>query len=694
MLTRISRSTCRSRLLAPLASALAALLLLLSTPTLAAEVNWIGPNGGSWASISNWYPFQLPAAGDVVWVKAQTTSPVSVIYSSPAGPAFSKVHIDSPTNTHATHLIQAQDHLQSGEMNVGVFKLGAHSNSGGTNVVSKLHLGFWGGAGGTYNLSGTGSLQAGLESVGNAGWGVFNHTGGTNTAGNITVGLFGGAWGSYSLEGTAVLTSNQIVVGDAGVGYFYHQDVANPIAGNLVLGNWGSGNGRYELSSGGSLSTAHLFVGGGGRGTFVQTGGSIYAGGNLVLANLGGASGTMQISGTSTLSANIHYIGGAAWGRLEQSGGNVTARGNLVLGNFGSGNGTFVLSGGDYSAQTEHIGGFGVGVVQHSGGTHTAAGNVQLGTWGSAYGRYELSGTGYFEAPSLTLGGFGQGHVVQTGGEALIHGTILLEKFAGAIATYTLGDGILSAAHVQNNFGSKFYFNGGDFDAATFANGAQLRLGGAGVRVVTPVVTNTGSVFATETEVSFVEPFTNHGAFHSDNSDNEFVDLDVKNTGYVTGTEGSRFFVSGDLTSASTKSLSWDTAWAELTFIDSADDTHTFTQTGADLGPTLDGYTENFAWGKLALETAQSLTLNGTGGAVYVDVLELADGIPQIASITSNGANIYYNQLLPENAWLDGDIYAMNGSGVVQPVPEPSMLLMLGAGVSALFALGRARGVA
>jgi hypothetical protein len=291
----------------------------------------------------------------------------------------------------------------------------------------------------------------------------------------------------------------------------------------------------------------------------------------------------------------------------------------------------------------------------------------------------------------MILGGFGSGHVVQTGGEAHVAGTITLCFWPNSVGTYTLDGGLLSATHIDNRAGGRFYFSAGEFNATTFANSAQLHLSGAGVREVTPVVTNFGSVFATDTEAHFTGTFTNQGSYDSTATDSEFEDLVVTETGYVLADEDSRLFVVGDLLSASTKSLNWDTALAELVFVDSDDDTHTFQQTGNDLGDTYDGYTENFAWAKLGLETGQSLTLGGTGGAVYVGVLDLADGLPQLDSIASNGKNIYYNPLLPENGYLGGTTHSLGGTGEAIPVPEPSMGLLLLAGLPCLAGLAARR---
>jgi hypothetical protein len=96
--------------------------------------------------------------------------------------------------------------------------------------------------------------------------------------------------------------------------------------------------------------------------------------------------------------------------------------------------------------------------------------------------------------------------------------------------------------------------------------------------------------------------------------------------------------------------------------------------TGSD---TLTGYSHNFAWGVLELDSAQSLTLQdgntAPGGALYINQLILANGLPQIGSITGNGLNIYYNATDPLNTYLAGQTYPLtNGGFLIGATPEPT----------------------
>ena len=73
--------------------------------------------------------------------------------------------------------------------------------SGGTNSVSNLNLGYYSGSSGTYSLSGSGSLWAYGEYVGLSGTGTFTQSGGTNSCGSLTLGSSAAAAGRANLNG-------------------------------------------------------------------------------------------------------------------------------------------------------------------------------------------------------------------------------------------------------------------------------------------------------------------------------------------------------------------------------------------------------------------------------------------------------------------------------------------------------------
>jgi len=117
---------------------------------------------------------------------------------------------------------------------------------------------------------------------------------------------------------------------------------------------------------------------------------------------------------------------------------------------------------------------------------------------------------------------------------------------------------------------------------------------------------------------------------------------------------------------------------------------------GTDQGTAWSGYTDDFSWGVLSLSAGASLVLqdgNDTpGSAQYVRELLLADGLGQIADITGNGLNLYYDPTKSSNDYLLGQSYPLADGGMLIPVPEPGTLALLAAAIVCLAGFVR-RGV-
>ena len=254
-------------------------------------------------------------------------------------------------------------YLMAGDEYIGNTGTGNFVQSGGSNSLQDLYLGYGYYSGttifgiGTYTLSatnGSGSMSAGSnEYVGYAGSGIFTQISGTNTllaGGSLFIGCnqiltsgtgsinYSGT-GLYSLSGGLVKTNS----GDEYIGYsstvnsiFNHTGGTNSVVGSLVIGNLTGSVGTYNLSTNDGASllsvTKGITVGNAGTGTLTQTGGTVTltgtgTAGTLVVGGAAGGNGTYNFSGDSTrLFAANEYItqSASATGLFSQTGGSNT----------------------------------------------------------------------------------------------------------------------------------------------------------------------------------------------------------------------------------------------------------------------------------------------------------------------------------------------------------------------------------
>ena len=205
--------------------------------------------------------------------------------------------------------------------------MGTFAQTGGTNTVgSNFTLGGYSGNGitgvsgsGTYTL-GRGLLNAynANESVGDDGPGSFTQTGGTNTVSELDVG-FGTCNGAYNLSGSGHLTAFNEYIGYAGSGAFNQGGGTNSIGSQFYIGNYSGDSGTYGLS-GGLLTAIDENVGNYGVGMFAQSGGT----NAISLLSISGSSsyflggGLLQVNG-SVVNEGL-FSGGTAAATLTASG--------------------------------------------------------------------------------------------------------------------------------------------------------------------------------------------------------------------------------------------------------------------------------------------------------------------------------------------------------------------------------------
>ena len=588
---------------------------------------------------------------------------------------------------------------------------GTYNQTGGTATLGgDLYLG-WSGAGssGALNLGGNGSLAvSGQEIVGNGGRGIVNQTGGSHSIGSsLILGYNAGASGSYGLSNGAALTvAASEYIGSQGAGAFNQTGGTHTVGGNLYLAFSGGGSSGTYILSGGSASlavTGTEILAYNGTAVFNHSAGS-HTAGTLIIGVNSGASATYNLSGSASLTTNgseyLGYQGGT--GTFNQIGGSHSVGGVLTvvanpastaLYNLAGGtltasvvnNGTFAQTGGTFNGTLNNYGTF-----QYGGGTFAGSlvlqpsGAMTLNAPFTAGSGITLVNSAITLGPSAMLAANGAGLENQGGSLSLAGGTVGGNgpiRNSGRIT----GNGTFGAGGLTNASRGVVSITGGP---ATFMGS----------------VVNNGSFQVQHGSAAFAAGFTNNGSYVSDPSINVFTDLVNGPSSYIAASDGDQFLVTGSFVSSSRLNTSWDTHSAVLYLQTSANNaSHTMDITGADLGKTLTGYQNNFAWGTLEVDPNQTLILQDgntdPGGALYVGGAQLlgapsgADLAGYISTYLINGdpanpMNIYYDPSLSGNAYLDAQTYALGNGGVLAPVsvPEPSMF-----GVLAVTGLGLLR---
>lgn len=603
---------------------------------------------------------------------------------------------------------------------IGTTASGTFKQTGGINTVSQaLLLGTNPGATGTYELSGSGStLSAPNIYVGNQGSGTFKQSGGTATVSQVLyMGNYASGVGSYELS-DGNLSTQDVRVGNVGQGTFTQSGGAQTVGQYLFIGNAAGSRGTYNLS-GGSLSAPLSYVGNNSQGTFIHSGGAHNISDSLLVGNSVGVIGSYELSGTGSLSSPYQFIGNYGSGAFTQTGGTNTVTNALYLATATGSSGVYNLQGGSLSAATINLksgGAFNLqgGALsfttfnQQGGGITGTLENPASGTFnysgGSFGGRLINRGAVNFNADftagdglanysGLTIGG---GRTVTLNGQGLdnrqtltLSGGTLGGSGAKANIGILSGYGTITGAGALNNSGTVTLSGGTSTVNSAVTNQAAGQVNISAPTTFGAAVSNYGTVRVTKTTVTFNSLYTEHGAYLSDPSINNFTDLTVSATGYLSGEAGDTWNISNDFVNQSVQNVSWNTGQAILKFVAGTDHAHNWYIPGQEKGGAYAGYNQNFAWGALNL-TGETLTLydgsGSDGGAQYLrKILGVEFNGLLVTNITGNGLlNLYYDPTQPENAYLGGLTYDLTGGGHLSPVPIPSTLLLLGSGLMGL----------
>jgi hypothetical protein len=728
---------------------------LITEPAQAQTSNWIG-SSDYWDVDSNWNPSGQPQDGYDVNLTQLDATNRTVYYRNSAYPnaTLNSLVIDA-TGAGTMTLNQGyggnSDPLLSVTEYVGYSGAGTHmqSSSSSNSIGSNLYLGFNPGSLGTYNLSDAANVYSGNrvyldqqyhsytwvggnQYIGYSGTGTFNHSGtsdSVNYNANLYLGYNPGSTGTYNLSDYAQVSSgytgfnwgqgifwvggNQYI-GYSGTGTFTQSAPSDAQSNsnyhlNLYLGYNPGSTGTYNLSGSaninsgweGYLGTQYSWVGGNqyigysGIGTFNHSAPSgapnaYNSNYNLYLGYNPGSTGTYNLSDYASLGSGRWYWDGQGYTR--------------VLGN-------------------QYIGYCGTGTFTQSGQSENIAHNLYLGYNACGSGTYNLKGGSIYSGnvyggnlsgpqplQSLYVGYSGSGIFNHTDGTITVN-TLTLAANPGSSGTYNFQGGSLSAGTISVGSGGVYYQTGGDLNAKTLSNTGAVTLAGGTATVTGDVQNNAGGQIKVQNaNVTWGGTFTNNGAYISDPSTQSFNNLIVGGSGYLIGETGDKFSISGNFIN-STKSGLWNTAQATLSF--TGNNLHALYVPGQDLGPSMAGYINNFAWGGLDI-TGQNLLLASTNGtpnaALYVGsilgVSFVDNTISNMQAVRLDPVFIYYDSLLSENSYLnsltytfpggqlvpiDGELASITPPGVLlppgypaAPVPLPPTLLLLGSSLLGL----------
>ncbi len=502
---------------------------------------------------------------------------------------------------------------------------------------------------------------------------------GLDNSGSLT--LAGG-----TLNGNGSLVNNVSLSGYGtigGSGGFTNNAFFSQSGGNLTLNNTGA-NANYGNFD---LAASKLFTLGSGatlanQGSLNLNGATIGGLGALDNAAGGTISGNGAITANFTNSAGLVLVGQGSTNISKA----FTNSGIIQLSQAAS-----VLSGGaiSNSGTIQGIGNVGnnltnTGIVEVQGGTLTLGGAVS-----NAGGGLMTAATG--NKLLITQGmSTNSGSINLTGGTFDNNNRAMTVGSTGQVSGY----GIIRTGGLSNN--GIMTLTGG----LTTVNGPVTNQASGNINVAyNPAifagnVANYGTVKNTQTTITWAGTFTNSGAYLSDPGTQYFTDLIISPTGYLQGGVEDKWSLSGNFQNQSTQNTLWNTRLSDLAFTGGSG--HQLYIPGVDLGQSVAGYSNNFAWGSLDL-SGQSLTLydgntDTPGGALYLGkILGLTfNGDTVTDIIGSSGLNLYYD--LAQNPGLGGLTYDLTGGGYLAPaVPLPASAWLFLSGLAGLGLLGRRR---
>jgi T5SS/PEP-CTERM-associated repeat protein len=335
----------------------------------------------------------------------------------------------------------------------------------------------------------------------------------------------------------------------------------------------------------------------------------------------------------------------------------------------------------------------------------TAYYTVDAGSPSTAYQRLVLAGTNaLWRSGVLNIGAGGELYTSNSVGATIAaivtnSGTV---RVFDSILTYQ-SNVVVSGGSFITQRGTNQFLRGLNVAAnstLTFTSGASR---------VTGVISNSAgsTIQAINSIVTFQDAVVVGGLYYSDPSTNVFAtNVTVTASGALQGGAGDLFVFNRDLTMQSTNRSEFNLVNAAVLFTNSAFHNLNLSGSGAlDKGSNWLGIadlTTNFAVGTLSIAPGNKVVLQGDAGvnALYVGWLDIQGMLTNTYDQVTNGIfsalglpsiNLYYDQGVAGNDYLQGQTYSLWGGSLLIPIPEPSSALALGAGLAAFLFLSRRR---
>ena len=454
---------------------------------------------------------------------AQTGGTNSTFYAS---------YLGYNSGSTGTYNLGGNGQLSSKDEYIGYSGTGLFNHNSGTNTITDtsygLYLAYNSGSSGSYNLSGTGQLTAKYEYVGNYGTGVFTQSGGTNSLTSVYLGYYPGSSGTYYLSDGQLSASGEIIA-VGGTGTLTQTGGTNSVsfirinangtydlaAGNVNVNNGGVANqGIWDLSNSSAvikatsaivdISTAILtnaenaswnldshsllivpsgldpasyFKNYTNKGILHQVGSALNIPSTYSIYGTGYINDHVNCQGTLTANSFINLNGGLS---LVGTGSANLGFGILYVNDMNSGMNT-----GSLTASNQYIGYTGTGTFQQTGGTNSISGSLHLGYSSGSNGTYNLSGTGkvsmfYY----VYVGNSGTGAFTQSDtANVAIYSSLYLGNNSSSNGTYNInGTGSLIANNEYVGYSGSGVFSqsGGTNSTASFPLYLGYNSGSAG----------------------------------------------------------------------------------------------------------------------------------------------------------------------------------------------------------------------